>query len=136
MAHQKKKNIKTIIAYLLVAAITIVITTTIYYNNYTTTIVPYDYRTSNYIGINADTNMLHFGTGTPGSILQRAITITTNEAVYITITTDHNYVYPTENNFLMKINTTKEITFYVTIPQQPPGNYSGKIIIRQKKVNT
>ncbi|HLD12889.1 MAG TPA: hypothetical protein VJB87_04835 [Candidatus Nanoarchaeia archaeon] len=136
MVTQKKKILKTIIAYTLIAAITIVITATIYYSTYETIIIPYDYRIADYIGFNADNDQLHFGAGLPGTILERAIKITPQEETYISIFTDEDYVYPEENNIILVPNITKEITIYLHIPPKKIGAYQGHITVRQKKVKS
>ncbi len=135
MAHKKKKTIKKIIAYLLVAAITVVITSTIYYNQYTTIIIPYDYITTDYVGFNGDKDLLHFGAGIPGSTLEREIILQSTEPTLITIITDQSYISSSKNNFILEPTTPQAITFYVLIQQQPQGNYTGTILIREKKVH-
>ena len=132
MARPQKKTQQLIWLCILAAVITIASTITIYYTTLDVTIIPYDYAITSYVGINAGTDQLHFGSGKPGTILERHLFFTSKTPLQIQITTDHPYVYPAIKTFSLQAKERKEVPIYLVVPHLPKGNYTGVLRIIER----
>ena len=134
MVNLQKKTKQLIWLSIIVAAITIAGTIIIYFSQITTITLPYDYAITPYVSINAGTDTLHFGGGKAGSILQRTLILTTNTTTRMSIQTDQSYIYTEENMFTLTAGERRELPIYLVIPNDlPSGNYTGTIIITERK---
>ena len=140
---EKKKDLLKIV--LLVSVILAVITSTIavfltffYVKDIKT--LNMDLKVGPAIGFNLDTDAIHFGTVGPGRSSEREVIINHayNFPMNVVITTTGNisdFVYLSENDFVLDKGESKTLMFKAFIPPNTPlGNYSGtaKVVFTRK----
>ncbi len=132
----EKKEIRRAAALIIIAILlTIAATIFVYFAVFDVAVLRFDFQVGDYAGINADTDMLHFGTGYPGSYLERHLTIKADEDAFIRIKSTLDYVYPEKNSFVMYRGENKTIYLRVSIPDKAEkGLYEGKIAIFTKSL--
>jgi len=102
---------------------------------YGTIEIPMDLEVAKYVGINVDTDALHFGMIHPPGSARREFTIqnTFKKDMQFTITTKGNMApltEVTESSFILKPGETKTVRFEVKITNSIEyGNYSGQATI-------
>ena len=95
----------------------------------------YDFRVSEHIGFNADTDYLHFGTVFSGSFAQRSFTVNNHKCNLCKVKIDvigenKNWVSVLESSFNIYGNETKAVLATLNVPADASvGNYTGYIII-------
>lgn len=134
-----RDNIKNLIIMIVVAALLSSLATMLIYTFVIVDdvdIIYYDVNVADHIGIILDPDKLHFGSVTPGSKLHRAVTFTADRKQMMVIeVTGTEFVFPSENNFLMEKDEQKKIQFTAHPPDETPlGLYEGKIIIISKRL--
>lgn len=104
------------------------------------TTLKYDFRVSDHIGFNADTDFLHFGSVLSGSFAKRSFTVSNIKCrlckVSIKVKGDNkNWISLTDNSFNIYGNETKAVLATLNVPADAkPGNYSGYFMIYFWKV--
>ncbi|HLC55250.1 MAG TPA: hypothetical protein VJJ75_01820 [Candidatus Nanoarchaeia archaeon] len=130
-----KKEIKKFIALCIIAAaIAIGSTLAIYNFRYTTEEIPFDATAGDYIGINADTDMLHFGTGYPRSTLERELRFKADAWTEVRISSTLPFAYAGVPTFVLAPGEERFVKVFVSLPESKLGAYTGKFIIRQREV--
>lgn len=136
MAFTKKEIITLIWLCILATAVTATVTTFLYSSRYDTTIIPFDLVISDYVGINADTDILHFGTGYPGSTLERTLQFHNSQETVaeIRITSTVDFVHPEISTFTLRPTENRTLTIYASLPSEArQKTYTGKILIYQRE---
>ncbi len=133
MAIKKKEALAFVALCIILAVIAIAGTIAAYYMQFTTTAIEFDAAAGNYIGINADTDILHFGTGYPGSILERSLRFYADKPAEIYITSNLQFAYPEIDKFTLKSGEERLVRMFISLPEGQIKNYTGKFIIRQKE---
>lgn len=127
---------------LCVAAILFCSLTIIFYSFYNIKeikTIDMDLKVGDYVGINTDTDALHFGTINPGGFGTRSVLLSNNYdttlKVKIKVYGDLAEFVSVQNNFVLLKNETKKIPFIVSIPQEAVyGNYTGKAVFILKRI--
>ncbi len=86
------------------------------------------------LGLNADTDALHFGIIPPGNSGFRKIVVNSKEHYRIVVEASDkelvDWMTVSENNFIMEPGTTKELEVTIDVPKNATeGNYTGDLII-------
>jgi hypothetical protein len=148
MARQKRKikllkqrrHLNTIILFVLAVLFSSAITEIgyfLYKIQYIKTI-DVKFEIGNKLGFALGSQVLDFGIIPPGSSATRLVTMV-NEGrrdllVQIASTKEIKKFVSYKNNFILKANETKQISFAVSVPKDTPnGKYSGKIFMIFKK---
>ncbi len=131
---------KKISTYLIVGGITLALILALVYMLYKSPIEVIDYdmhiEVGDNVGFNLDTDKIYFGTVYPGGGAERNITLTNIHDItlttQITLSGDlKEWVVLSDNNFLLDPSKSKDITVYVTTPENTTyGNYTGKMKVR------
>jgi hypothetical protein len=87
----------------------------------------YTYTAKENVGFVLDTDALHFGGGPRGALMVRNINMSTTEDARVKITSvGPGTVTVSENDFFLPANTSKELTFSLSVPlDAQPGFYEG-----------
>lgn len=127
------KKLSVIMVLLSILLLGVGLTLFVYYGFYLKEYhtVPYDFHVENrVVGMNVDTDALHFGTVSPGGNSRRVMTITpsSDSRLVINFVGDGaGYLSVDKNNLLVLQGKQINVTFRVTIPENASvGNYSGK----------
>jgi hypothetical protein len=137
--HKKKKSssstFRFVILLLIIAFLCVGITAMLYSSlieekPFEVKRLPYDFVVKDSVGINLDTDILHFGGGPAGSQLQRSLNLTSQNDAFVVITWQgEGDVGANKNDFLLLANYSQPVKFVLTIPEGlPNGNYTGEII--------
>lgn len=90
--------------------------------------IDYEFKVTNYVGFNLDTDKLYLGSGGPGSTLRRAMKISYTEDSIVEISArGPGEIIISDNNFFLEKDTGKDIEFSLVVPQIDLGNYTGEI---------
>jgi hypothetical protein len=92
------------------------------------------------IGINVENSSLNFGRTYPGSLVYRKVNLTNNFDFPITVSILNageisDFVYVSENNFLLAPDELRQVTYYVNVPMDAEyRNFTGKsrVIFKRK----
>lgn len=135
MDRKKKKGKKVTLIWVIIILIIIFLITFAYYNQGTADIIKFDYNVGDNIGINADSDKLHFGTGLPGSYLERILFMESEYRSIVTIKSSREEVYPSEAEFVIDKEESKKIKLIASIPPDAEkGIYKGKVTIYQRRL--
>ena len=95
-------------------------------------VMDYDFTVKDGIGINLDSDYLHFGGGPSGAFLERSISITSDMPAKVSISWEGpGDLSVDKNDFKIGANETTPVTFYLGIPENLSlGNYSGTVFLR------
>lgn len=97
-----------------------------------------DLKVGDYVGINADTDALHFGTISPGGVGTKSVTLSNNYeeklAVKIKLYGDLAGFIDVKRDFVLYENQSEKIAFTARVPQDAPyGNYTGRVVFVFKR---
>lgn len=92
--------------------------------------LPYDFVVKDSVGINLDTDIMHFGGGPHGSNLQRSLNLTSSRDAFVVITWQGEGDLTTnKNDFLLFADQAQSVRFVLFVsPDLEYGNHSGEII--------
>ncbi|MFW5865997.1 MAG: hypothetical protein ACOCU6_02800 [Nanoarchaeota archaeon] len=93
--------------------------------------IAYDYQVIDEIGVNIDTDALHFGGGPRGAIRQRSLNLTPHHdgTLLFSWVGDGN-LSVSDNNFAVSSGEIVQVNFTLVIPENASyGNYSGTIYV-------
>ena len=94
----------------------------------------------NYIGLNTDTDSIHFGTTLPGTSANREIVLNTDKNITVNLKLSGNissFIKIPENNFILSKNMQKSIKLTSVIPlNAAKGVYTGILKITFYKQKT
>ena len=96
-------------------------------------------KVDDYVGINVDTDALHFGTVSPGGSGTRSVFLSNNYGkslkVEIKVYGDLAEFVSVEKSLVLSKNETKKISFTASIPKNALyGNYTGRAVFILKKI--
>jgi hypothetical protein len=90
--------------------------------------VPYDFVIKQSVGINADTDMLHFGGAPAGNSAIRLMSLSSPQDSLVKIRFQGpGSILVSDNNFILSAGENKDLNFTFTYPDLPEGNYSGMV---------
>ncbi len=92
------------------------------------------------IGINVENSSLNFGRTYPGSLVYRKVNLTNNFNFPVRVSILNageisDFVYVSENNFLLAPDELRQVTYYVDVPMDAEyRNFTGKsrVIFKRK----
>ena len=132
-----------ILMLLLITAILSVILTYFFYQSakiYSIKELKMDIIIGNYIGLNTDTDSIHFGTTLPGTSANREIVLNADKNITVNLKLSGNIsslVQIPENNFILSKNMQKSIKLTSVIPLNATrGVYTGILKITFYKQKT
>ena len=121
-----------ILMLLLITAILSVILTYFFYQSakiYSIKELKMDLIIGNYIGLNTDTDSIHFGTTLPGTSANREIVLNTDKNITVNLKLSGNissFIQIPENNFILNKDMQKSIKLTSVIPlNATKGVYMG-----------
>jgi hypothetical protein len=127
---RKKMFILSILIVLFIYGITMILITVFSFNNpYRVEDMTYDFVVKDRMGINLDSDYLHFGGGPAGIILQRSIIISSDQDSKVSVSWDGpGNLTVNKNNFPLKARLNESVLFYLAVPVDlEQGNYTGQI---------
>lgn len=132
-----------ILMLLLITAILSIILTYFFYQSakiYSIKELKMDIIIGNYIGLNTDTDSIHFGTTLPGTSANREIVLNADKEMLVNLKLSGNissFIKIPENNFILSKNMQKSIKLTSVIPlNATKGVYTGILKITFYKQKT
>lgn len=100
--------------------------------------IPMDLKVEDYVGINTDSDALHFGAISPGGVGTRAVVISNNykEPLRVKVELYGDFIswVSVERDFVLEKGEAKKVAFTVSVPSDAVyGNYTGKAVFVLKK---
>lgn len=91
--------------------------------------IPYDFSVKDKLGVNVDSDSLHFGGGPAGVILQRSLAFTVEQDSRVVVSWDGpGSLSVDKNDFILKKGENTSIMFYLSFSKDLPiGDYNGTV---------
>ena len=132
---RKKKKVYIFITIALLLCIIIGASIIIYRARaYDLVVIPMQVQVGNHVGFSIGNNTVDFGTGPPGSRIERSVILTTEKKGLATIIIKGiDFVRSSEYSIALTPEESYSFTLVAAIPQdQAPGIYRGEVIVLTK----
>lgn len=133
---KRKKKKQEITKIIFVTLLILLATTMIYFTLKTYAVysikniqtLNYTVNISDYVGLNLDSDKLHFGTVIPGGSSKRSMTLTTTQEGYVYVTSKNNWIQISNQGQYVNTTTPANFEFQINIPKnEEPQNIENKI---------
>lgn len=127
---RKRLLLSMVLVVMLVYLVTILLVSVFKLSSpYRVDVVPYDFSVKEHLGVNVDSDIIHFGGGPPGVLLSRSVILEAEVDSRVTVFWDGPGIMSvSKNDFMLSKGENTSVMFYLTVPAGLElGNYSGNV---------